>query len=70
MEIKCPHCNKKQENKPKKEWVYKMGEKLKGRKIELTPLVNCLYYSCICGKGFTCYVTKQGKMWTIPKIKK
>ena len=69
MQAKCPYCKNIQKNKPKKTWTYKMGRKRIKKKIESVPLVNCSYYSCVCGKGFTYYSARHGKEWTIPKIK-
>ena len=71
MEIKCPHCEKKQEQKPLKSWHYgKMIEKRTENGTEWGASVKCSHYSCKCGKPFRFYLTTKGKYWTIPKSNK
>ena len=68
MEIKCPHCNKKQKQKPIKSWVYgKMIESRTKTGTKWGASVNCSRHSCSCGKSFNFYFTSKGKYWTIPK---
>ena len=50
----CPHCNKKQSQKPMKEWKYSVYAVSR--------------YECKCGKSFRWYVSPKST-WTIPKKK-
>jgi len=71
MEIKCPQCNKKQNQEPKKSWQYgKMIEERTKEGTKWGAAVKCSQYSCSCGKSFKFYLTTKGKFWTIPKSKK
>ena len=70
MKIKCPFCNKNQEQKPLKSWKY--GKMIEKRTVDGTQwgaAVNCSQYRCECGKPFRFYLTTKGKSWTIPKLK-
>lgn len=55
MNNECPHCGKKQTQKPEKTWSYG------------TIVVN--HYLCKCKKTFNHYQSKKSS-WTIPKPKK
>jgi len=71
MEIKCPHCDKNQKQKPVKSWQYgKMIEEKTKSGTKWGASVNCSHYYCNCGKSFKFYLTTKGKFWTIPKSKK
>ena len=71
MKIKCPFCNKNQEQEPLKSWAYgKMIEKRTKEGTKWGASVNCSQYHCECGKPFRFYLTTKGKFWTIPKSKK
>jgi len=71
MEIKCPYCNNKQNQKPVKSWIYtKMIEKRSKSGTKWNASTKCYRYSCNCGKSFTYYLTAKKKYWTIPKSKK
>ena len=70
MNIKCPYCRKKQEQKPTKVWAYgKMIESKTKNETKWGASVNCSQYYCECGKAFRYYLTTKGKDWTIPKPK-
>ena len=73
MDVICPLCGKKQDQKPIKSWSYgKMIEKRTPKEGGTVwgASVNCSQYHCKCGKPFRFYLTTKGKSWTIPKSKK
>ena len=71
MEIKCPHCQIIQRQKPKKSWKYgKMIEKKTEKGTEWGATITCSKYHCKCGNNFNFYLSAKGKFWTIPKLVK
>lgn len=70
MKVKCPHCDKIQNQKPIKSWAYgKMIEAKTAKGTKWGASVNCSRYACKCGKSFNFFLATKGKSWTIPKSK-
>ncbi len=72
MEIKCPNCGNKQNQKPLKSWTYgrMIEHKEKTGGIKWGAKVTVTRYACKCGKSFNFFLSSNNKSWTIPKAKK